>query len=53
MKIKPISKISKHLHKPRDPFFQEMVKKKQGAHKSKKKVLERKQKHKGRVDFTA
>ena len=36
----------KKINKPRDPFFQEMVKKKQGAHKDKKRIIPRKQKHK-------
>ena len=35
------------LHKPRDPYFSEMVKKKQGSHKDKTKVLPRKVKHRG------
>ena len=34
-------------HKPRDPFFVEMLKKKKGAHKSKK-TYTRKSKHKGK-----
>ena len=46
MKIKPIAPTTKSLHKPRDPYFKEMIKKKAGAHKSKKNQLPRKAKHK-------
>ena len=40
------------LHKPKDPHFKQMVKRKKGAHKSKRKVLPRKSKHKSKQSLT-
>ena len=50
--ITKISAISNRLHKPRDPYFVAMSQRKKGAHKDKKKVINRKKKHK-KIDLYA